>query len=109
MLDVPALPRRGGDVLARGSQLTPGGGFNVMAAAARQGLPVAYAGAHGSGPFADLARAGLAAEGIEVLQPARPDTDTGFVVADGGRRGRADVRDQPGCRGHADRGRPGAA
>ncbi len=81
VLDVPALPRRGGDVLARGSQLTPGGGFNVMAAAARQGLPVAYAGAHGSGPFADLARAGLAAEGIEVLQPARPDTDTGFVVA----------------------------
>ncbi len=81
VLDVPALPRRGGDVLARGSQLTPGGGFNVMAAAARQGLPVAYAGAHGSGPFADLARAGLAAEGIEVLQPARPDLDTGFVVA----------------------------
>jgi sugar/nucleoside kinase (ribokinase family) len=81
VLDVPALPRRGGDVLARGSQLTPGGGFNVMAAAARQGLPVAYAGTHGSGPFADLARAGLAAEGIEVLLPARPDIDTGFVVA----------------------------
>ncbi len=80
VLDVPALPQRGGDVLASGTQLTPGGGFNVMAAAARQGLPVAYAGAHGSGPFADLARAGLAAEGIEVLQPARPDTDTGFVV-----------------------------
>jgi sugar/nucleoside kinase (ribokinase family) len=58
VLDVPALPRRGGDVLARGSQLTPGGGFNVMTAAARQGLPVAYAGAHGSGPFGDLARAG---------------------------------------------------
>jgi sugar/nucleoside kinase (ribokinase family) len=81
VLDVPALPPRGGDVLARGSQLAPGGGFNVMAAAARQGLPVAYAGAHGCGPFGDLARAGLAAEGIEVLQPARPDTDTGFVVA----------------------------
>ena len=81
VLDVPALPGRGGDVLARGSQLSPGGGFNVMAAAARQGLPVAYAGAHGTGPFAGLARAGLAAEGIEVLQPARPDTDTGFVVA----------------------------
>jgi sugar/nucleoside kinase (ribokinase family) len=81
VLDVPALPGRGGDVLARGSQLTPGGGFNVMAAAARQGLPVTYAGAHGTGPFASLARAGLAAEGIEVLLPARPDTDTGFVVA----------------------------
>ena len=81
VLDVPALPGRGGDVLARGSQLAPGGGFNVMAAAARQGLPVAYAGAHGRGPFADLARAALAAEGIEVLQPAKPDPDTGFVVA----------------------------
>ena len=81
VLDVPALPDRGGDVLARRSRLTPGGGFNVMAAAARQGLPVAYAGAHGTGPFADLARAGLAAEGIEVLQPATPGLDTGVVVA----------------------------
>ncbi len=81
VLDVPALPDRGGDVLARRSRLTPGGGFNVMAAAARQGLPVAYAGAHGTGPFADLARAGLAAEGIEVLQPATPGSDTGVVVA----------------------------
>ncbi len=81
VLDVPALPPRGGDVLAGRSQLAPGGGFNVMAAAARQGLPVGYAGAHGTGPFADLARAGLAAEGIEGLQPAKPDLDTGFVVA----------------------------
>ncbi len=81
VLDVPSLPGRGGDVLASRSRLTPGGGFNVMAAAARQGLPVAYAGAHGTGPFADLARAGLAAEGIEVLQPPTPDLDTGVVVA----------------------------
>ena len=80
VLDVPALPDRGGDVLARRSRITPGGGFNVMAAAARQGLPVAYAGAHGTGPFADLARAGLAAEGIEVVQPATSGTDTGVVV-----------------------------
>jgi sugar/nucleoside kinase (ribokinase family) len=81
VLDLPALPERGGDVLASWSALTPGGGFNVMAAAARQGLPVCYAGAHGSGPFGDLARAGLAAEGIEVLQPAKPGQDTGFVVS----------------------------
>jgi sugar/nucleoside kinase (ribokinase family) len=81
VLDVPALPERGGDVLASRAELAPGGGFNVMAAAARQGLPVAYAGALGTGPFADLARRGLAAEGIEVLQPPRPGRDTGFVVA----------------------------
>ena len=52
-----------------------------MAAAARLGLAVAYGGAIGSGPFAALARAACAAEGIEVLQPAKPGRDTGFVVS----------------------------
>ncbi len=80
ILDVPALPERGGDVLATRTELAAGGGFNVLAAAARQGLIACYAGAHGTGPFGDLARAALAAEGIEVLQDPRPDRDTGFVV-----------------------------
>jgi sugar/nucleoside kinase (ribokinase family) len=81
VLNVPFLPERGADVLATASRASPGGGFNVLAAAARQGLPAAYAGAHGRGPFADLARAALAAEGIEVLLPPRPGPDTGVVVA----------------------------
>lgn len=81
VLDVPALPERGGDVLATGTEMTPGGGFNVLAAAARQGLRVAYGGCHGSGPLADLARTALAGAGIEVLQPPKPGTDTGFVVS----------------------------
>ena len=81
VLDVPALPEPGGDVLATGSQTAAGGGFNVMAAAARLGLAVAYGGVLGSGPFAALARAACAAEGIEVLQPAKPGLDTGFVVS----------------------------
>jgi sugar/nucleoside kinase (ribokinase family) len=80
VLNVPHWPQHGADVLADAALVTPGGGFNVMAAAARQGLPVAYAGAHGTGPFADLARAGLAREGIEVLQPPKDDLDTGVVV-----------------------------
>jgi len=81
VLDIPALPERGGDVLASATTATPGGGFNVMAAAARQGLPVAYAGALGTGPFAELAVAALAAEGIEVLQRPNPDLDTGVVIS----------------------------
>ena len=81
VLDVPALPDRGGDVLATGSRMTPGGGFNVMAAAARQGMRVAYGGAHGSGPLAAMARAALADERIEVLLPPKAGIDTGFVVA----------------------------
>jgi sugar/nucleoside kinase (ribokinase family) len=75
------LPVRGGDVVATRSWTTPGGGFNVMAAAARQGAPVVYAGAHGSGPFGDGVRAALRAEGIEILLPARTDRDTGFVTS----------------------------
>ncbi|WP_405837054.1 PfkB family carbohydrate kinase [Streptomyces sp. NBC_01518] len=80
VLDVPALPERGGDVLATRTEHTPGGGFNVMAAAARQGLAVTYAGAHGTGPYGDRARTALHTEGIEVLLAPRPQPDTGFVV-----------------------------
>ncbi|MEV0487747.1 PfkB family carbohydrate kinase [Streptomyces sp. NPDC050508] len=80
VLEIPALPERGGDVLATRTERTPGGGFNVMAAAARQGLPVTYAGAHGTGPFGDRARAALHTEGIDVLLAPRTSEDTGFVV-----------------------------
>jgi sugar/nucleoside kinase (ribokinase family) len=78
---VPALPERGGDMLAASSSVQVGGGFNIMAAAARQGFPVVYAGGHGTGPWGDRVRAALAAEGITVLRPPDPDADTGFDVA----------------------------
>ncbi|MEU4680282.1 PfkB family carbohydrate kinase [Micromonospora sp. NPDC023737] len=78
---LPRLPEVGGDVLASDSRITAGGGLNVMVSAARQGLSVAYAGMHGTGPFADLAREQLAQAGIELVQPALPDVDTGFSVA----------------------------
>ncbi|HEX8008319.1 MAG TPA: PfkB family carbohydrate kinase [Trebonia sp.] len=81
LMRVPALPGRGGDTLAASSDVAVGGGFNVMAAAARQGLPVLYAGGHGTGPWGDLVRAALAAEGIGVFRPPDPDRDTGFDVA----------------------------
>ena len=81
VLRVPALPERGGDMIATSAEITTGGGFNVMAAAARQGLPVLYAGGHGTGPWGDLVRAALAVEGITILRPADPGRDTGFDVA----------------------------
>jgi len=80
VVTVPALPERGGDVLASRAVAVAGGGFNVMAAAARQGLRAAYAGAHGTGPFGTLGRAALAEESIEVIQPAKAGLDTGFVL-----------------------------
>jgi sugar/nucleoside kinase (ribokinase family) len=80
VLDVPQMPARGDDVLASATEVTAGGGFNVMAAAVAQGLPVGYGGAYGSGPFAALALAALAGRGIEVLQRPKAGLDTGFVV-----------------------------
>lgn len=80
VLNVAGIPERGGDVLASSTEVTPGGGFNVMAAAVAQGLAVGYAGSYGSGPFAALALTALAGGRVEVLLPPKPDLDTGFVV-----------------------------
>ena len=80
LLSVPALPERGGDVLATSNGMSPGGSFNALVAAVRQGLPSAYAGGHGTGPMGDLVRSALAREGIELLSE-RSDSDTGFDVA----------------------------
>jgi sugar/nucleoside kinase (ribokinase family) len=78
---VPALPERGGDVVGVAEGTTPGGSFNTLVAASRQGLRSAYAGAHGTGPYGDLVRAALAAEGIAALNEPTAALDTGFDVA----------------------------
>jgi pfkB family carbohydrate kinase len=80
--EVQELPERGAEVLASAAALEVGGGFNLMAAAARQGLEVAHAGALGHGPFADLARRAVQAEGIALLLPdaVGEQRDTGFDV-----------------------------
>lgn len=75
------LPVSGGDVLARSADFAVGGGFNVMAAAARNGLATAYLGRHGQGRFGDLARQAMGEEGIEVLAAVDRVRDTGLSVA----------------------------
>ncbi|WP_031467026.1 PfkB family carbohydrate kinase [Sciscionella sediminilitoris] len=81
VLRVPTLPQRGGDLLAEGTELLVGGGFNVMAAAARSGAEVLYAGAHGTGRFGEQVRAALRAEGIAVARAPSSEADTGVCVA----------------------------
>src|SRR5258708_30586043 len=95
VVSVPALPERGGDVMASQAAATAGGGFNVMAAAARQGLRAAYAGAHGTGPFGTLARAALARESIDVIQPVKTGVDTRFVLTNLAARGRPPLPTRP--------------
>ena len=80
--EIATLPERGTDVLASAAAIEVSGGFNLIAAASRQGLSVAYAGGLGHGPFGDLARRTLAAEGIALLLPDNEADrkDTGFDV-----------------------------
>ena len=81
VMQVDALPAPGGDVLARNASFEVGGGFNVMAAARRNGMRVVYPGGHGHGRFGDMARQALAQEGVEIAGPEVADQDTGLCVA----------------------------
>ncbi|MBA5979813.1 sugar kinase [Pseudomonas sp. MD195_PC81_125] len=81
VMAVDQLPQIGGDVLAQSAAFEAGGGFNVMAAAVRNGLPVVYLGRHGSGRFGDLARQAMDAEGIHIGIQTPAQRDTGICVA----------------------------
>jgi ribokinase len=80
VLRVPELPPAGGDVLASSTHEYVGGGFNVLAAAARAGASVVYVGGHGVGRRGDLVREALAAEGIAIAAPPTAGTDSGVCV-----------------------------
>ena len=54
MVRVPNIPDRGGDVMGTSARAQSGGGFVVMSAASRLGLPAAVAGRLGQGRFGVL-------------------------------------------------------
>ncbi|HEV2427136.1 MAG TPA: PfkB family carbohydrate kinase [Acidimicrobiales bacterium] len=68
---VDAVPETGSDTRARSSLIAAGGGFNVAAAAVRQGMDALYGGRLGTGPFSTMARSALRHEGVGVA--LRPD------------------------------------
>ncbi|WP_171822731.1 carbohydrate kinase family protein [Sulfobacillus thermosulfidooxidans] len=78
---VSHIPFSGEDVMARDTMYYPGGGFNVLSAVTRQGVPALYAGRIGSGPMGKRIRDALRQEGITCL-PVYEDGrgDTGFVI-----------------------------
>jgi sugar/nucleoside kinase (ribokinase family) len=81
VMAIDRLPLSGGDVLARSARFETGGGFNVMAAACRNGLHTVYLGRHGQGRFGDLARQAMRDEGVEIATVAADHQDTGLSVA----------------------------
>ena len=80
VMEVEALPRRGGDVVSSQYLVTPGGGFNSMSAATRHGMNAVYVGRLGSGPFSDVARTELTKEGIAAPVAANEESDIGFCL-----------------------------
>ena len=80
VMEVPALPARGGNVMASSYQRYAGGAVTILLAAARSGARCVHAGTVGTGPNGDLVRAALAAEGVEVSSPAISEVDTGVCV-----------------------------
>ncbi|GAA2169664.1 PfkB family carbohydrate kinase [Pedococcus bigeumensis] len=84
VVEVDALPARGGNAVAQSYARYAGGAVNILVAAARSGADAVLAGAVGTGANGDLVRAALAAEGVVVSSPPVPDLDTGicFVMVE---------------------------
>lgn len=82
--EVPSLPARGQNVMARSHHRYAASAVNILTAAARSGAECVHAGAHGTGPNGDLVRQALAAEGVRLSAPVTPDLDTGvcFVMVE---------------------------
>jgi sugar/nucleoside kinase (ribokinase family) len=86
VVGVDAVPVRGEDALARDFTQTVGGGFAVLAAATRLGMPTALAGVLGDDAIAAAARAALRGEGVELLLPEPRPGGSGLclVLVDAG-------------------------
>lgn len=80
VVEVPALPVRGQNVMASGVSRYAASAVNILVAAARSGATCTHAGTVGSGPNGDLVRAVLAAEGVAISSPPVRDADTGVCV-----------------------------
>ncbi|MGO8947299.1 MAG: PfkB family carbohydrate kinase [Ktedonobacterales bacterium] len=80
LLYIDQLPERGGDILAEQSIIASGGGMNVLVAARRLGLPVAYAGRVGDGAMGRQVLADLESRNIPLLLPRVHGEDSGFDV-----------------------------
>lgn len=80
VIEVPGLPPRGGNTNATSENRYAGGAATILVAAARTGAPAVHGGAHGTGPNGDLVRRVLAADGVDVSDPPRAQSDTGYCL-----------------------------
>ncbi|MGN6744372.1 MAG: PfkB family carbohydrate kinase [Amnibacterium sp.] len=77
---VPALPRRGEDVVGSGGPEAGGSGLRALLAVRAAGVDAAFAGRIGAGPLGKLVRSALARAGVPVMLAPVPTEDTGVAV-----------------------------
>lgn len=80
VVEVPALPSRGGNVNAADAHRYAGGAVNILVAAARAGAEAVHGGAHGTGPNGDLVREALTADGVALATAPIQDEDTAECI-----------------------------
>lgn len=80
VVEVPDLPRRGGNSMATSAARYAGGAVTILLAAVRSGAAAVHAGAHGRGPNGDLVRETLTADGVTLSAPVVEDLDTGVCI-----------------------------
>lgn len=80
VVEVPDLPRRGGNSMATSVARYAGGATTILLAAVRSGAAAVHAGAHGRGPNGDLVRETLTADGVTLSAPVVEDFDTGVCI-----------------------------
>lgn len=80
VVEVPGLPTRGGNVMARTATRYAGGAVSTLLAAARMGAEAVHSGSVGTGPHGDLVREVLGGDGIPVTSPRVESGDTGICV-----------------------------
>ncbi|MCS3844613.1 PfkB family carbohydrate kinase [Microbacterium sp. AK031] len=80
VIEVADLPARGQNLMADSVAEYAGGSVTVLLAAARLGAECLHAGAIGTGPYGDLIREALDADGIAASAPPLTTQDTGVCV-----------------------------
>lgn len=80
VIEVAELPARGQNLMADSVAEYAGGAVTVLLAAARLGAQCLHAGAIGTGPYGDLIREALDADGIAASAPPVTTQDTGVCV-----------------------------
>ncbi|MBB5832448.1 PfkB family carbohydrate kinase [Brachybacterium aquaticum] len=80
VLEIDALPPRGGNANARSEHRYAGGAVTILVSAARTGAKAVHGGAHGVGPNGDLLRAALAKDGVALADEPREGQDSGYCV-----------------------------